>query len=64
VFFLFHGRFGALVRAVTGVALIGWGVVGGGAIPLVIGGALIALTLVTGVSSLTARSRGGPGGRP
>jgi hypothetical protein len=55
VFFLFHGRYGALIRTVAGVALVVWGVAGGGVAPLVVGGALIVLTLVT----LTARSRGG-----
>jgi hypothetical protein len=59
VFFLFRGRYGALIRAVTGVALVAWGVAGRAAIPLVIGGALIVLALFTGISSLTGRSRGG-----
>jgi hypothetical protein len=63
MFFLFYrGRYGPLVRAAVGVALLVFGIVDSAKLALILGGVLIVWAVATGIRLLTGRGQNtGPG---
>jgi hypothetical protein len=57
LFFFFRGRYGPLLRAAAGIAVIVFGLVNSTPFLVVIGGLLLAWGTVAGVGQLTDRRR-------
>jgi hypothetical protein len=57
LFFLFRGRYGPLLRAAAGIAVIVFGVIASTPFLVMIGGLLLAWGAVAGVGQLTGRRR-------
>jgi len=56
-FLFFRGRYGPLVRAVIGVALVVFGIADSARFALVLGGVLIVWAIATGIHLLAGRGR-------
>ena len=57
LFFLFRGRYGSLLRAAAGIAVIAFGVIASTPLLVVLGGLLLAWAAVGGASQLAGRHR-------
>jgi hypothetical protein len=58
MFFLFYrGRYGPVVRAAVGVALLVFGIVDSAKFALILGGVLIVWAVATGIRLLTGRGQ-------
>ena len=60
LFLFFRGRYGPLIRAVIGVALVVFGIVDSAKFALILGGVLLVWAVAAGVR-LLGRDRLGPG---
>jgi hypothetical protein len=60
LFLFFRGRYGPLLRAVIGVALVVFGIADSAKFALVLGGVLIVWAAATGIRLLGSRDRFGP----
>ncbi|MGH2871528.1 MAG: hypothetical protein ACRDL5_03590 [Solirubrobacteraceae bacterium] len=59
MFLFFRGRYGAILRAVAGIAIVIYGIADSAKIAVVVGGVLIVWAIATRLTQL--RSGGGPG---
>jgi len=57
LFLFFRGRYGPLVRAAIGVALVVFGIADSAKLALILGGVLIVWAGATGIRLLTGRSQ-------
>jgi hypothetical protein len=57
LFLFFRGRYGPLVRAAIGVALVVFGIVDSAKLALILGGVLIVWAVATGIRLLTGRGQ-------
>jgi uncharacterized membrane protein HdeD (DUF308 family) len=58
-FFIFRGRYGPIVRALVGIAVVVFGIAKSEKPALLIGGVLIVWAIATGISRLSSGSRRG-----
>jgi hypothetical protein len=57
LFLFFRGRYGPLVRAAIGVALVVFGIADSAKLALILGGVLIVWAAATGIRLLTGRGQ-------